>query len=205
MVYFVVVTLSTVGYGDIEPISKLGQFCVLILIILATSLIPKQTSELVTLANMQSIYARAVYKSNNDIPFLLICGDLSVSVVNNFCQELFHPDHGMQDTNAVIIQKHSPPTDMELFLHTPTFQQQLKYLQGNPLDEKTLKRASAVKAQATVVLTQKNVVDPISSDHRNILTGISVKKYVYNNANGRNVRLCLQLIKPESKKHYFSG
>jgi voltage-gated potassium channel len=70
MVYFVVVTLSTVGYGDIEPISKLGQFCVLILIILATSLIPKQTSELVTLANMQSIYSRAVYKSNNDVPFL---------------------------------------------------------------------------------------------------------------------------------------
>ena len=125
--------------------------------------------------SMQSIYSRAIYKSNNDIPFLLICGHLSVSVVNNFCQELFHPDHGMQDTNAVIIQKNVPSNDMELFLHTPTFQQQLKYLQGNPLDEKTLRRSCAVKAHATVVLTQKNVIDPISSDHRNILTGKLLK------------------------------
>lgn len=115
MIYFVVVTLSTVGYGDIIPASFLGKFCVIILIVLAIGLIPKQTSELITLISMQSIYARAVYKSNNEIPFLIVCGKLSVSVVSNFCQELFHPDHGSSDKNAVIIQKNTPSNEMEVF------------------------------------------------------------------------------------------
>lgn len=78
-------------------------------------------------------------------------------------------------------------------------------MQGNPLNEKDLRRASIVKASAIIVLTHKHVMDPKTSDHRNILTAIAMKKYVYNNANGKNVRLCLQLIKPESKKHYYSS
>lgn len=101
-----------------------------------------------------------MYKSNNEIPFLIVCGHLSVSVVNNFCQELFHPDHGNADKNAVIIQNQTPSNEMEVFLHYPAFQQHLKYLQGNPLNEKDLRRASAGKAHAAVVLTHKHVHNP---------------------------------------------
>ena len=44
MIYFVVVTLATVGYGDVVPESEEGRVCVIILIIIVLVLIPKQTN-----------------------------------------------------------------------------------------------------------------------------------------------------------------
>ena len=42
-------------------------------------------------------------------------------------------------------------------------------------------------------------------DHRNILTGLAIKKYYNEQTGGGNIRLCMQLIKPENKWHYFSS
>ena len=41
MVYFTVVTLATVGYGDVTPKSEEGRVCVIILIIIVLVVIPK--------------------------------------------------------------------------------------------------------------------------------------------------------------------
>lgn len=41
MIYFVVVTLATVGYGDITPKSEFGRIIVILLIIVVIVLIPK--------------------------------------------------------------------------------------------------------------------------------------------------------------------
>ena len=94
---------------------------------------------------------------------------------------------------------------MEIFLHNPQFELFLTYLQGNPLLEKDLKRAEAIKSNACVVLTNKYIKDAFSADHKNILTGLSIKKYIHNVTGGDSLRLCMQLIKPESKKHFYSS
>ena len=49
MIYFVVVTSATVGYGDITPKSEEGRIIVIILIVILIVLIPKQTNELINL------------------------------------------------------------------------------------------------------------------------------------------------------------
>jgi len=41
MVYFTVVTLATVGYGDVTPQSEEGRVCVIVLIIIVLVVIPK--------------------------------------------------------------------------------------------------------------------------------------------------------------------
>ncbi len=52
MLYFVIVTVSTVGYGDISPVTNLGRATVIVLIILVLVLVPKQTDELISLMGM---------------------------------------------------------------------------------------------------------------------------------------------------------
>ena len=49
--YFVVVTITTVGYGDITPDTTIGQFVVIIVIILAVILVPQQFSRVYELAS----------------------------------------------------------------------------------------------------------------------------------------------------------
>lgn len=44
--------------------------------------------------------------------------------------------------------------------------------------DKDLKRASATKAKACVIITNKYDSDANSMDHKNILTALSIKKYV---------------------------
>lgn len=60
--YFIVVTLSTVGYGDIYPETDAGQMFITGIIIFIIIMIPKQTNELLRLFAMQSVYLRALYK-----------------------------------------------------------------------------------------------------------------------------------------------
>ena len=43
-IYFVVVTLSTVGYGDINPVTDLGNVMVLAVILMTIVIIPRQTN-----------------------------------------------------------------------------------------------------------------------------------------------------------------
>jgi hypothetical protein len=52
MIYFTVVTLATVGYGDVTPKSEEGRVCVIILIIIVLVVIPKQTNELIRLMGL---------------------------------------------------------------------------------------------------------------------------------------------------------
>ena len=204
MTYFVVVTLSTVGYGDVIPFSELGKLCVMLFILFALVIIPKQTNELITLMGLQSVYARAVYKANAEIPHIIISGYVSVPALKNFCTELFHPDHGGQDKNALILQQDHPSVEMINFMNHPQYELHLTYLQGNPMLDKDLKRAVATKGKACVLLTNKYISDSYSADHKNILTGLAIKKYVRHYTKN-NIRLIMQLIKPDSKTHFYSS
>jgi hypothetical protein len=52
--------------------------------------------------NMQSKYRRTTYKSV-EIRHIVVTGYVGLQALKNFCEELFHPDHGNLATNAVII------------------------------------------------------------------------------------------------------
>ena len=65
-----------------------------------------------------------------------------------------------------------------MFLKEPHHTLFLTYLNGNPMLEKDLKRAIITEAKVCVVLTNKYCSDPYSQDHKNILTALSIKKYV---------------------------
>jgi hypothetical protein len=74
-----------------------------------------------------------------------------------------------------------------------------------------LKRGDTQKAETCILLTNKNSKSAEEEDHRNILTALAIKKYVYDlnkdskDDNKHNIKLCMQLIKPESKILYYKS
>lgn len=91
-------------------------------------------------------------------------------------------------------------------MRDPNYEFSVHYLNGNPIDSNDMNRAVTEKAKVCILMTNMKTRDPIGMDHKNILTGLAIKKYVLDKTNKKvNMRLCMQLIKPESKQHYKSS
>jgi hypothetical protein len=109
----------------------------------------------------------------------------------------------------VIIQNNDPTADIIIFMQK--YQKLMTYLAGDPLGEDTMiRRAKAHKADACILLTNKNSPNSAEEDYRNILIALAVKKFVYDEKKESveetaNIPICIQLIKPESKDLYFKS
>lgn len=115
-----------------------------------------------------------------------------VKALKTFCTELFNKDHNSSsDRHAVAIQPSDPNNELEIFLRDPNYEFSLHYLNGNPFESKDLGRAVTEKAKACIIMTNMKTSDPYGADQKNILTGLAVKKYVFEKTKRKvNIRLC---------------
>ena len=215
--YYIIVTISTVGFGDIFPYTFFGKIIFIILVFIVLILIQHQINDLITIVSDQSDYARNSYSAKTDLPHILLVGNISTESLKSFCQEFFHPDHGSQYRHAVILNPSIPPRDLEIFLHNPEIENFVFYLEGDPLNEKDLLRADVHRAKACVIFNDKNSKDPYTSDHKSIFLGIFIKKFVYNHnrdSNKNNItellnyssfHICLQLNKQDNISHFYNS
>ena len=233
-IYFTIVSLTTVGYGEIIPKTLLGQWMIIFLAVLILVVIPDKTSELINLANAQTIYERKKYISSPDVPYVVVIGNIDLSAFKNFCKEYFHKDHGDGYRHIVILINKPPNKRMEYFLNLKDNSKFIIYLQGDPMDNNDLLRADILNAKSCIIFTNKNSMDPYSGDHQSLLLAtfikkffyhVTLEKYVNNNKkddimitktslkktinnifkkNKNTFRICLQLNRPESTNYYYS-
>ena len=198
--YYVFVTLATVGYGDISPSSLLGRIAAMVFVFLAVTLVPSLTSSLIEKMNKASIYARAYFKpSGINSKHIVICGNMDSVLLSEFFGELFHEDHDDMNLKAVIMQPCSPSASMMAILEDPLYSLHLTYLDGSALNKADLIRARVDSAIGIFVMTNKNSANPDQEDAKTILEHFCIRRHL---SEGNNeVTLCVQLLRPENRTH----
>ena len=231
-IYFIIVSLTTVGYGDIMPISVLSKFTMVFFVIFILAVIPSQTDELISLSNAQTIYERKEYISNPGIPFVVLLGHIELDILKSFCEEYFHSDHGQFYRHIVILMNEYPSKAFEYFLLENDNNKFIYYLQGDPMKSENLLRADILKAKACIIFCDKNASDLSSEDQQEIFLALYVKKFYYvttldnmiseakkelkimnsspqlnpkNLLKGNNFKIILQLNKTESPTYYYGA
>jgi hypothetical protein len=114
MLYFLIITITTVGYGDIYPHTIYGQFLSIGVIFVILVLIPKHFSELSKVNSLISVYARKQYsnKGRANAMHVLLFGDAPPDAIKTFFSELFHSDHGFQETDLVLLRTKQPNDEL---------------------------------------------------------------------------------------------
>jgi hypothetical protein len=154
--YYIVVTMSTVGYGDIHPTTSYSRIVVILFIITFAVVIPMQLNQLVRLLSAQSVF-RGRYNANATDEHVVLCGHVNDrKKLEKFFKEFFHPDRVMHNSpqfHIVILCPEDPTEEVTSLLVAPFFDSKVKYLIGSVLNIEDLQRAQVDVASAVFFLS----------------------------------------------------
>lgn len=183
--YFLLVTIATVGYGDIAPLTSGGKAVAAAVIIITFTVIPSELSRLNQLMALQSQF-RKVYKPVMGNPHILIVGHVSEPrCLLDLFRELYHPDrmletgvvNSLTDLPCVIVGPEEPNEGIINLLDHPMLQGRVKYIKGSVMSDADLCRIGADVARACFVLVSKSSVDSNKTDQDTVLRLLAVRNY----------------------------
>jgi hypothetical protein len=196
-VYFVVISTTTVGYGDIAPQTVLGKMYVSVCILFAISLIPVHTAKIVEILTIRNKYQTPFVVPPKSSAVLLV-GDISLRRLRALIAELFHPCHGKRKLHVVILSPKAPDNDMELFLRNRMFTERLHYIQGSSAVDADLRRTDIDNLAACILFTNIRE-NPKSEDEKTLLRALAVRNV------SASIPLMAELATSDSKEHAFSA
>ena len=193
--YFLLITFTTVGYGDVYPILFVSKLVTIFLILLVLVILPRETAKISQIVEKTSAYD-AAYIPSESSTHVLICGQASVHSLLRFLSEFYHEDHGEQTAHVVILMPDEPSSDIEtMILNDPDYDERVQYVKGNPINDNDLMRAGASQALACCVLADPFTIHRQAADVDAILAAKSIALHCY------SLKVFIQLLLASSKVH----
>ncbi|XP_077299900.1 slowpoke 2 [Arctopsyche grandis] len=194
--YYVVVTFSTVGYGDFVPDIWPSQLYMVLMICVALIVLPTQFEQLAfTWMERQKLGGSYSSHRAQSEKHVVVCSTtLHADTIMDFLNEFYaHPL--LQDYYVVLLSPMELDTTMRMILQVPIWAQRVIYIQGSCLKDTDLCRARMNEAEAVFVLAARNYTDKTAADEHTILRSWAVKDFA------PNVPQYVQIFRPENKLH----
>lgn len=176
--YFIIVTLSTVGYGDFSPTTVQGRLYALFIIIMGIIVFSSVITELVEQANRDK--GAGVFIKNTRTRHVIVSGNPTLSDLVHFVSEFFS-DSRQSNVNAkvVVLVEEAPWSDGEWFQYIARnqfLQARLQYFVGSPRNLSDLHRVRINTADAVFILTSpSNGEDPSVQDTQTIMIILAIR------------------------------
>ncbi|KAF3853690.1 hypothetical protein F7725_014378 [Dissostichus mawsoni] len=199
-VYLLMVTMSTVGYGDVYAKTTLGRLFMVFFILGGLAMFASYVPEIIELIGNRkkyggsysaAMFARYVpeiaalilnrkkyggsYNSTRGRKHIVVCGHITLESVSNFLKDFLHKDR--DDVNVEIVFLHNISPNLELEALFKRHFTQVEFYQGSVLNPHDLARVKIESADACLILANKYCADPDAEDASNIMRVISIKNY----------------------------
>ena len=177
-VYFAVVTLMTVGYGDFVPYTLFGRMWIVLHIIFVAYLVSREISLLIdALKSMRR--GGGSYVNSSGIQHVVVTGKVKWDFLTQFVKEFLAEPTNL-DTKVVVLA--SNPTwsddDWHKFVsRNPFFDHHLMFLEGSALKLDDLMRADVGAAKALFVLADPHCQDPYREDSDILKAVLTIRKF----------------------------
>jgi len=194
-VYFLMVTMSTVGYGDIVCHTALGRGFQVLFLLVGLALFAGSIPEIINIVKSFPKY-NGYYVSDRGRRHIVVCGHITYESVSHFLKDFLHEDREDVDVEVVFLHRAEPDLEFEGLLkrqHT-----RVKYFQGSLMNAMDLERAKVHEADACLVLANKYCPDPDAEDAANIMRVISIKNY------SDDIRVIIQLMQYHNKAYLLN-
>ena len=193
-IYFIIVTISSVGYGDIAPRTESGRLFIILLIILSIVLVTYLVSAVAEIFSYWSRYSGS-YLRISDVKHVIVTGYITPESVKNFLRSFLHPDWDDDYTRVLLLHPQEP--DYALYL---TFKNihSVKYFKGSVLNSRDMERVNMDTASAVIILSPNYSQNPESEDESNMMRIVSIKN-AYN-----NVKVIAQVFQLQSLQQVLS-
>ncbi|XP_056020350.1 calcium-activated potassium channel slowpoke-like isoform X8 [Ostrea edulis] len=193
--YFLLVTMSTVGYGDVGAKTVLGKIFIVLFIMISIGMFASWIPEIADILGRRQKYG-GCYKKERGKKHIVVCGHITFDSVSNFLKDFLHKDREDVDVEIVFIHKILPDLELEGLLKRHFTQ--VEFFHGTVMDANDLARVKIDSADACLVLANKYCEDPDQEDAANIMRVISIKNF------HAEIKVIVQLMQYHNKAYLLN-
>ena len=194
-IYWAVVTITTVGYGDIVPSSKMGKLFALMIILSGPALLSLITASIASIFVERKIKEGKGLETIKDKGHIIICGwnENGEKVIDSILSQTTGASQAI-----VFINELDQEAVQSIQYRYKNYN--IKFVRGNFVKEDVLARANLARSKSAIILADSSGGRTLEkADERTIFGTMAIKSIA------SKIRTCAELIHPQNKEHLLQA
>jgi len=172
--YFVVVTMTTVGYGDFSPTTIPGRMVVTVLILVCFSSLPIMTAKIVYLLSIKERYRGKLSADKGNRHLIFCCDPCCMEAVSYAIEMISENLHGIFLPHVLLLVPSNPNQIAKTLILKLGGEKGATYINGDARNYKDLMRARVGQASAVFIISDRYSSDTSIQDGNTLVRAVAV-------------------------------